>query len=65
MKCRSEKHPHHAEGGGAGPAALRRCLSGWMDGWRWDGVVVGGGGGGGRGVVKDSVPSGGAHPRPC
>lgn len=32
MKCRSEKHPYHAEGGEAGPAALR-CR---RDGWRWD-----------------------------
>lgn len=32
MKCRSEKHGHPAEGGEAGPAALRCCF----DGWRWD-----------------------------
>lgn len=53
MKCRSEKHPHHAEGGGAGPAALRRCLGGWRwDGGRWEGL-------------KDSVSWSRAHPRLC
>lgn len=28
MKCRSEKHPHHAEGGGAGSAAAAASMGG-------------------------------------
>lgn len=42
MKCRSEKHPHPAEAGGAGPAA---CGAALMGGGGWDG-------GGGEGVWR-------------
>lgn len=33
MKCRSEKHLYPAEGGGAGPVAMQRCLDGWWQDW--------------------------------
>lgn len=55
MKCRSEKHPYHAEGGWAGPAALRRCR---LDG-RMDGVM--------KGVLEDDElipPSADYDPHP-
>lgn len=54
MKCRSEKHPHPAERGWAGPSALR-CGA----------ALMGGGGMRTVGGFEDSVSRSGADPRLC